>query len=1106
MKKVLLILALLGSFAALHAQDSLLIKFRQPPAAARPRVWWHWMSGNITKDGIRKDLEWMHRSGIGGFQNFDADLMTPQITAKRLVYMTPEWQDAFRFTTRLADSLNLEMAIAGSPGWSETGGPWVKPEDGMKKLVWTETLVNAGQASIVLKKPEGNTGPFQNITFRSGFSQDIDASKLPVYYKDVAVIAYRLPDADLTMKEMGAIVRSSAGQFSLDQLTDGDLKDGGFLPRDSVIGYGWIQFAFLQPQTIKGITMVGGGYAGIFGYGGDAPDARKLESSDDGVNYKTICIIPIGEVMQQTINFSPVTAKYFRVVIKNRPAQINVLAAMTGGNPGPPVVPPGIDVQEIVLHPVTRIEMFEEKDAYAPVMNLASKTTPATHDVINTNQVLDLTRQLKPDGSLDWKAPEGRWKLVRFGYSLMGINNHPAPAEATGLEVDKLNPGAVKRYFSHYLEQYKQATGGLMGQKGLSHMITDSWEAGAQNWTDDMPAEFMKRRGYSMVPWMPVFTGHIVQSTEASEQFLFDFRKTLGEMVVDYHYDGLTEILKGYGMKRYTESHEDGRRIIADGMDVKRTAAIPMSALWTPSVMNGFSQHKYTMDIRESASVAHIYGQNIAAAESLTALGIGGLAWSYSPENLKPSADLELAHGLNRFVIHTSVHQPVDDKIPGLGLGPFGQWFNRHDTWAPQAKAWTDYLSRSSFMLQQGKYVADIAIYYGEDENITSLYFLKPPQVPEGYQYDFVNPHALLNLLHVSEGKLVTATGMRYEVLYLDSNAVRTSVPVLRKIRELVKAGAAIAGVKPVSTPSLADDEDEFKTLVAEIWNPANKRVMEGKGLGDVLNMLQVKQDFIYAKADQKTNLMYVHRKLKDREIYWVNNRNNREEKTTVSFRTSGKLPRVWHAENGSVEEAGYRVKGDVTEVDLSLTPHDAVFVVFEGKVNVQEKKVAEKKITTLSVVEGLWAVHFQENRGAPGEIELPALMSLSKHSDPGVKYFSGTASYTKTISVESKWINEQGQILLDLGSVKDLAEVLVNGKSAGIIWKAPFRVDIRPLLKPGRNEIEVRVTNLWVNRLIGDAQPGVKKITYTTMPFYQANSPLLPSGLLGPVEIQGRR
>ena len=511
--------------------------------------------------------------------------------------------------------------------------------------------------------------------------------------------------------------------------------------------YAWIEFAFDQPRTFKAITIVGGGDRGPFGLYGEMKDNRSLEVSDDDIHFKQVSYIPAGNVLEQTICIPATTAKFFRITFRNiTPPNLAAMFGMGGGSSSKPVA---TSIAEIVLHTATVVDRFEEKAANAPARDIAKYVTPATEDAIQTTDIIDLTKLVKADGTISWNPPPGNWNILRFGYSLTGITNHPASTEATGLEVDKLDSKAVRNYFEHYLDLYKEATGGLMGSKGgLKFMVTDSWEAGAQNWTPNMPAEFEKRRGYSMIPWMPVMAGHVVKSSAASDQFLWDLRKTLSELVAQNHYDLLTRILHDRGMKRYSESHEDGRAMIADGMDIKRTADIPMSAMWTPGVMG--DGLKYKSDIRESASVAHIYGQNLVAAESMTAFGLGGTAWSYYPEKLKPTADLELANGLNRFVIHTSVHQPTDDKLPGLGLGPFGQWFNRHDTWAEQAIAWTTYLSRSSYLLQQGHFVADVVYYYGEDNNITSLFAQKLPEVPEGYSYDFINSDALLNQLSVN--------------------------------------------------------------------------------------------------------------------------------------------------------------------------------------------------------------------------------------------------------------------------------------------------------------------------------------------------------------------
>jgi len=1061
--------------------------FMNPPESAKPRVWWHWMNGNITKEGIWADLEWMHRVGIGGFQNFDAALSTPQIVEKRLVYMTPEWKDAFLFTTKLADSLGLEMAIAGSPGWSESGGPWVTPAQGMKKLVWSEIRVEGGQPFAgTLPKPPTTTGSFQNIAIRSSEN----TAPIPEYYADAAVVAYRVPENDILMAELQPKVTSSSGKFNLSALVDGDLVKSTFLPAAPPNSKSWIQFEFTKPETIQSITMVVGGR-------GDR-SSRALEASDDGLQFKTVLEITSGRAAQNTITFPPASARFFRV---------------TFTTPSPQPTPAGTQIAELDLHTVARVNRFEDKAGFSSFAGLSALATPpvSASDAINKNEVVDLTSKMQPDGTLNWTPPAGSWIVLRLGYSLTGKTNHPASPEATGLEVDKLSAEHCKAYFTDYLDQYKDATGGLMGKKGLQYVITDSWEAGTLNWTDKMMIDFKNHRGYDMLPWLPVLIGHIVESAEASDRFLWDFRKTIADLTAENHYDQLTTLLHERGMGRYTESHEGGRAFIGDGMEVKRKADIPMSATWTPRGFGGNASEgvatRYKADVRESASVAHIYGQNLVAAESMTAIGS---AWAWSPELLKPTADMELANGLNRFVIHTSVHQPVNDKIPGLGLGPYGQWFTRHETWAEEAGSWTTYLARSSYMLQQGKFVADVIYFYGEDNNITALFGNKLPDVPPSYNYDFVNADALVNVLSVNKGQIITPSGMSYRVLALDPNSKYMSLPVLRKISEMVQAGAVVVGEKPVGTPSLSDDQAEFKTIVNELWanekgeNTVGKgKVYAGQTIAEVLASIKITPDFEYTKPQNTTNLMFVHRKLGDVEIYWVNNRNNNVENLEATFRVEGKAPEVWHPETGVIEEASYNIAEGRTTVPLRMEPNDAVFVVFRKKAARPSLTLTQPVETQLAVIDGAWNVSFQPDRGAPAQIVLDDLTSWSENTDPGVKYFSGTGSYTKTIQASADWFKEGTQIWLDLGEVKNLAEVVVNGKSLGIVWKTPFRVNVTEPLKQGENVLEVKVTNLWVNRLIGDQQPGnTKKITYTTQAFYQADSPLLPSGLLGPVKI----
>jgi hypothetical protein len=510
----------------------------------------------------------------------------------------------------------------------------------------------------------------------------------------------------------------------------------------------------------------------------------------------------------------------------------------------------------------------------------------------------------------------------------------------------------------------------------------------------------------------------------------------------------------------------------------------------------------FDADVRESASVAHIYGQNIVAAESLTA---GSGAWSFSPETLKPTADRLLSTGLNRFVIHTSVHQPVNDKIPGLGLGPFGQWFTRHETWAEQANVWTTYLARSCYLLQQGKFVADIAYYYGEDSNVTALFQANPPPMPAGYNFDYVNSDVVKNRLTVSPaGLLTTVTGMRYRVLALDPNSQRMPIAVIRKILDMVTAGATVVGPKPIESPSLSDDAAEFKTIADQLWGgtTGKGKVLTGS-IGDALASLKVVPDFEYTKPQPDTDLAFVHRKLADGELYWVSHRNDRVDEVEATFRVQGKAPELWHADTGAVEPASYRTADGRTTVSLTLQPNDAVFVMFRKAATAPSRAIAKPVETKVGTVEGSWDITFQPNRGAPAKVTLPALASWHNNADAGVKYFSGTGTYTKTIQAPADWFQSGAKLWLDLGDVKNIAVVAVNGKPLGTYWKAPFRVDVTSALKPGANALEVKVINLWVNRLIGDQQEGVKtKYTYTAQQFYRADSPLLPSGLIGPVQL----
>ncbi|MDE3167044.1 MAG: glycoside hydrolase, partial [Acidobacteriota bacterium] len=452
----------------------------------------------------------------------------------------------------------------------------------------------------------------------------------------------------------------------------------------------------------------------------------------------------------------------------------------------------------------------------------------------------------------------------------------------------------------------------------------------------------------------------------------------------------------------------------------------------------------------------------------------------------------------------------VTAKMPGLSLGQFGQWFTRQETWAEYAKYWTGYLARSSYLLQQGNFAADVLYYYGEDSNITALFGNQAPDIPAGYGYDFTNSDALLHRMAARDGRIVTPNGMSYRLLVLDANARHMPLPVLRKIREMVEAGVAVAGPKPVDSPSLSDDQTEFCTIADRLFGDGSGEHVAGKGkvyagqtAGQALAAMKVAPDFTYAPPESDSLYLFVHRSIPGGEIYWVDNRKGRAESLEASFRVQGKEPEIWHAETGAVEPAAYRVADGRTTVSMRFDPYGAAFVVFRKATAQASRQLPARTETPVATLEGAWQVAFQADRGAPAKIQMDRLASWTDSTDAGVKYFSGTGTYTKTVEAPAAWFQSGAKMWLDLGEVKNLAEVAVNGKPLGVVWHAPFRVDATGALKPGANTVEVKVVNLWVNRVVGDLQPGVtKKYTWTAMQYYRADSPLLASGLLGPVRV----
>lgn len=1071
------------------APDPFPAGFVSPPQEARPRTWWHWMNGNVTKHGIAKDLAWLKSVGMGGVQAFDASLNTPQVVDQRLVYMTPEWKDAFRFAAGEAQRLDLELAVASSPGWSHTGGSWVPPADAMKKLVWSETVVQGGERfDGTLAAAPRVTGPFQTIGLFDPLHPPKKSPPQLGTERPIAVLAVPLAAPPLPLPHY---MLENGTELDAARLNDPDLETGESVPL-AADRSGAVVARFAKPETVRSLRIflprLRNAFRGM-------PIRGVLEARQQG-EWQFVSDLPLSPV-PTTVGFPPTTASAFRVRFTATPEPD--MSHFQGG-PGSIDIPI-YSAPVLTESPLTELRFSaeeqtaraEEKAGYQTVLDYhaIADRGDAPAAIADTAQIIDLTERIGADGTLDWILPAGRqWRILSFGWSLTGKTNHPAPPEATGLEVDKFDPAAVRRYLEAYLGMYRDA-----GAVGLDAILTDSIEVGMANWTPRMEAEFEARRGYKLRPWLPALAGVVIGSPAQTEGFLFDWRQTLGELLSDGLYRTVAQVAHEHGLKVYGEALEDKRPLLGDDLAMRTFADIPMAALWTWQKGNSV-RSTLLGDIKGAASVAHVYGKRFVAAESMTAVNT---PWAFAPRDLRRFIDTAFVNGVNRPVIHTSVHQPLDDLQPGLSLLIFGQYFNRHETWADMAGVWVDYMARASYMLQQGTYHADVAVFVGEDAPVTAQFATAvPAELPRRHGYDFVNAAMLADALRVEDGQIVSRGGTRYQALYLGKHARWMTLPTLRRIGEMASAGATIIGERPQGTPSLADDKTEFAGLVDAVWSLPN--VTPATDLELALAEAGIAPDFVFSGGSADSDVPFLHRQLADGgSLYFIANRRNQIERIEARFRVTGFAPEWWDAATGRVRPLSFSTDGAFTVVPLTLEAEESGFVVFREETGQRSRQVPDTSYQVVGQLDGPWQVRFQTGRNTPEKVDMPKLQPLNEHADFGVRHYSGVTSYTTSFQSPMR---DGRQLWLDLGQVGDVAQVIVNGQMVGTSWWRPDRLEIGGYLREGNNDLEVRVANLWVNRLIGDQQPGAAKVTFTAAPIYRPDAALRPAGLIGPVRI----
>ncbi len=985
LRTVLAVLMLVFSSCTKESADGLKETFKNPPEASKPGVYWYFMDGNLSREEMTKDLESMKEAGINNLIFLEVGIGVPRGSVD---FMSEEWQEMFVHAVREAERLGIRILLGAGPGWCGSGGPWVKPEESMKHLVFSQTDVEGGgKVDVQLPIPEQRSTVWHNM-------------KNP-YYEDVT--AYAIP----------RLVKPLIG----------DINEKALYERD--------------PYSSK------------------------------------------------------------------------------------PNVKP-----------------------YLP--SLSRYDEPPKDSVLEQEDILNVSEYINEDGRLVWDAPPGDWTIIRMGKRVTGASTRPSPEPVIGLECNKLDSNAFKHHLKNYTDVLLEKTAPRKEGVGWTGFHMDSWESGAQNWTEGIVEEFKKRRGYDPEPWFPAYTGRAVESVEATERFLWDLRQTCKELLLENHAE--------FG-KRY--AHKNGLELTiepydmnpAGDLDLGSVADVIMAEFWSKRF--GYVTHYAVV---QATSISHISGQPVVAAEVFTSNN--NEAWQEYPWSMKDQSDWALAHGINRFVYHTFAHKPLGDEYrPGMTMGPYGVHWDRGQTWWPMVEAYHEYISRCSHMMQQGQAVSDILYLTPEG---APMVFTPPADAMEengaipdkkGYGFDGCSPLMFMEGADVENGKIVFPGATSYEIMVLPY--FKTMTPeLLEKITSLVEKGAKVIGIPPLKSPSLTDYPDcdeKVKQMAEGLWGSLDepqelteRKQGEGavywggnlrsgslypsyKSTVELLSRLNIPADF---KSGNNT-IRFGHRRTADKDIYFIANRTGEAQKTNCTFRASG-TPEIWSGVDGSTRHLQqYKTKDGMTTIDLKFVPFESYFIVFNrnaaNKSETGNGKANFPVFTTLKTIEGPWDVSFDPKFGGPENIVFNQLQDWTQHEMRGVKYYSGIATYKKKIDVEALGDNKY---FIDLGVVNDIARVKLNGKDIGVVWCAPWRIDVSEALREGENQLEIEVANRWINRLLGDRQEPDRNVrtvkfkdglmggqeyqtgryTFTTsaaMRSFHFSEPI-PSGLVGPVTIQG--
>ena len=1016
-----------------YAQTTLNYGFDHPQDSARTKVWWFHGETVGTHEGIRADLEAFKEQGVGGVVYYDQVHGNGEGASK---VFSPDWWDELIFSSREAKRIGLDFELNASNGYV-AGGAWITPDKSMQSLYSTELVVDGGkdlQLQLPMLKTKGD------------------------WHKDVAVLA--LPYTEELMGDSRRVFNAD----SLLKLSD---------PTQTT----YLYMDFGLPFTARSITYVTGGRGkartssmqvppfsprvgdmrkgkntpwDFFGCGfRELPTIGELQVSDDGTNYQTVCQLRpkyqnLGGVKEQTISFPATKGRYFRIALHDWGTSNKADQNLSFGH--------------VVLSARATVDAWQEKASLISEIIEGDHTPDYKADeVTDFSHTIDLTSLMTGDGKLCWeKAPKGKWLILRFFSASNGGHTKHGRADALGLECDKLSVEGARLQWQSYV---KPIIDSIRIHNGLlTGICMDSHEAGPQNWTTGFEQEFLRLRGYDMKQYLPVMAGFVVGSKEASDKFLYDLRHTINDLITDKYFGEFNRLCHDEGLTLTAQAIGGALCMAGDAISVKKLVDKPQAEFW------GY-QTEGNYDIKDCSSAAHIYGKQIASGEAFT-----DITYKHTLADIKNLADYAYAFGINEFVVCAVAYQPwirKDSSEPLKISTANGRQYvlNRLNTFWPQSRPFWDYQARCSWMLRQGKPVSDLCLYLGDNIPARILSH-KLPDIPQGYDFDAFTTDALLNRMTVKDGRIVLPDGVSYRMMILPIDGTLTD-----EARQQI---------------------DAFKRQGVPVYDPQT----DNRSLAEAIHEAGLQPD---VEAPSVPNLYFCHRRTADEDIYFLNNHSDETVSNCFRFNAIGTSAELWHPVTGkrtpliAINEAGRTV------LDLTMAPRESYFIII-SRAKDSETAVPAPLSPAISLSERLSAftVTFDPAMGGPEEpMTFDTVGDWTKHSDPRIRYFSGTTVAKSTFKVTKP--DKQTTYKLDIPLLNTTAEVIVNGQSVGILWCAPYSIDITRFVKKGSNQLELRLCNSLWNRLVGDANlPEPERITWQTHPLAKPTDPLVPSGLAG--------